>query len=286
MRNVKKPISVNSRVLSFVALGGVISGFSMLLIILVLFCRFPHLFEGRIPAWLVVTVLSLIMIIVSLRRVGAQPEVMNSQDEFDPSEVSDPIAKKIEWTTTQGGASFCTHRLVKVSTNRMEFRSTKEARNFNLWVTAMGSIFSGLLIFGLATGRFKTGALNSVLVVSPFLMMTATMTCLGLYLMHRSSIPIIFDKSVGYFWKGRSAEQGKSIQRPIRLDHIHALQIVSQYGTRSKGGSYYSYELIAVLKNCTRVGLVHHGGRRQMYTDARMLSQFLGCPLWIGGMEG
>ena len=46
--------------------------------------------------------------------------------------------------------------------------------------------------------------------------------------------------------------------------------------------SFYSYELIVVLNDAARIGVVHHGGRKELLEDAMTLSQFLDRPLWNG----
>ena len=68
------------------------------------------------------------------------------------------------------------------------------------------------------------------------------------------------------------------------FDHIHALQIVSEYcGGGSSSGkirSFVSYELNLVLKNGERINLCDHGNIVRLREDAARLAEFLGRPLW------
>lgn len=95
--------------------------------------------------------------------------------------------------------------------------------------------------------------------------------------------PIVFDKSVGYFWKGRKSPQDvsdtSSIKKIARLEEIHALQLISEYISGSKS-SYYSYELNLVLKDGRRIAVIDHGNLKSLREDAKRLSEFLGKPVW------
>jgi hypothetical protein len=65
----------------------------------------------------------------------------------------------------------------------------------------------------------------------------------------------------------------------VRLELIHALQIVAEY-IRGKNGDYHSYELNLVLKNGNRINIVDHSCRKKLTEDVEVLAEFLGIPLW------
>ena len=97
------------------------------------------------------------------------------------------------------------------------------------------------------------------------------------------SKPIIFDKMVGYFWKGWKKPDryrvDQKIPGSVRLDDIHALQIVSEY-IRGDDKNYYSYELNLVTKDGQRHNIIDHGDRSDLVIDTNKLSDFLGKPVW------
>ena len=241
--------------------------------------------EPNHPVWLFMSVLGAVMVILSIRHMVKAPALMRQEDEFDPSGFSDPIAKQPEWTPMEGGASFCTHRLVKVGEDRIEFRPTREGRTFSLVFVLIGGVLFFALSMGLVTGTMDGTVTPAVLAV-----LGCVFTGCGVYGQYLSLTMIVFDRTLGLFWKGRgsmrSAVSGKNVRN---LSDIHALQLLSlHHPSRSgrRGGrgmkSYFSHELILVLKDASRVSVVHHGGRQELIQDATILSQSLGLPLWNG----
>jgi hypothetical protein len=96
--------------------------------------------------------------------------------------------------------------------------------------------------------------------------------------------PIVFDKSKGYFWKGRNVPTEKNIKRTLKeythLEDIHALQLISETCWRNEDRSYRSHELNLVLKDGRRINVVDHGVEGNIRECARRLSQFLEVPVW------
>lgn len=103
----------------------------------------------------------------------------------------------------------------------------------------------------------------------------------GVKLLFKATLPIVFDKTKGAFWKGRE-ELDHTYNRNIpdkyvNLDRVHALQIVTDFNEMH---NYYSYQLNLILFNGKRVMIVNHGNQYALQLDAQKLAYFLKKPLW------
>ena len=202
-----------------------------------------------------------------------------SSPGVDPSVFEDPIAERTEWTPAKGGgASFTTRRLVQVHPDRPEFRPTLGARAFYLVFLLVGlGVGIGVPVHEGLTGTLTIGSLTFPLV---FGLIFATAGGLMYYF---GTKPIRFDKSSGYYWRGRKDPSlplaGAAPKDSVRIEEIHALQILSEY---CSGGdsSYYSYELNLVLKDGSRMNVVDHGKYDRLLEDAEVLANFLDVPIW------
>ena len=83
----------------------------------------------------------------------------------------------------------------------------------------------------------------------------------------------------GFFCRGRAGQSGLAGVQQVRLNGVHALQLISEY-VRGNKSSFYSYELNLVLDDGSRVNVVDHGALARLRDDARTLARFLGRPLW------
>ncbi len=189
----------------------------------------------------------------------------------DPSVFNDPVAEKIEWTPLQrGGASFQTHKLVTVRRDRMEFRALLGMVLFSLFFVLVGA--------GLSIGIFLSREQPFPPVLIGLVLMGA-----GGVMLYFSTLPMVFDKRKGFFWKGRKTpyESGNWRKRKdcVRLGEIHALQLIAERVSGNKS-SYYSYEINLVLKDSSRINVVDHGKKSRIQEDAKTLAEFLGKPLW------
>jgi hypothetical protein len=199
---------------------------------------------------------------------------------FDPSSLGDPIAMQTEWTPAKGGgASFRTHNLVEIDTNRMEFKASIGARLFYLVFMLMGIVAIIIFLFAKSSSgefSFSTDIILPMLIGLVFVIAGGCM-------FYFDTSPIVFDKYKGSFWKGRKAPDEVSDRKEIKyfteLENIHALQLVSEYCHGNKS-SYYSYELNLILKNGSRINVVDHGNPAKLREDAQKLSVFLGKPVW------
>jgi hypothetical protein len=93
-------------------------------------------------------------------------------------------------------------------------------------------------------------------------------------MLKKYSAPIIFDKGIGMFWKGKStveniSPEGNHISY-TSLKEIHSIQLIGEwcYGGKT---SYNSYELNLVLNDGKRINVVDHKGMRQLREDAQKL---------------
>lgn len=208
------------------------------------------------------------------------------QATVDPSSFSDPLAEQVDWSPlSPGGANFRTHRLVPVSDFRLEFRSTLGARLFALVFLTIGLLAPVVIIFaeGLEAGEiFASGPFWFGLVIG------LTFAGAGVFLYREFCSPVVFNKDTREFTRKqprfRKGGQGGAPSFPIDLQTIHALQIVREW-VKSSDSSYYSYELNVVLSDGRRAGVVDHGNRGRLVSDADVLSAFLGVPLWDGSSE-
>lgn len=200
-------------------------------------------------------------------------------ESTDPSVFDDPVAEKAEWTPLRsGGANFQTHKLVTAQRDRMEFRAS------------LGMVLFSL-VFALAGAGLSIGIFLSQEQASPFILLGLVFMGAGGVMLYFSTVPVIFDKRKGFFWKGKKApyESGNWRKRKdcARLGEIHALQLIAEWVSKSeKSSSYYSYEINLVLKDGSRINVVDHGKKSKIQEDAKALAEFLDKPLWdASGMK-
>ncbi len=199
---------------------------------------------------------------------------------FDPSGFNDPIAMQTAWTPAKGGgANFRTHKLVTIGADRIEFKASLMARIFYLIFLVVGlGVIIAFSVSGLSSGNFSFD-FDTILPLA----FGAVFAVAGGVMFYFGTLPVIFDRRKGFFWKGRTAPdevvRRETIKHYASLDQIHALQLISEY-CRGNKSSYYSYELNLILKNGDRVNVIDHGSHKKLREDAGMLAAFLGVPVW------
>ncbi|VAX28095.1 hypothetical protein MNBD_IGNAVI01-2953 [hydrothermal vent metagenome] len=199
---------------------------------------------------------------------------------FDPSQLNDPVAAKTKWTPAKGGgANFKTHNLVQVNMNRMKFSSSLGAKIFYSLFLLMGLGLAVVFLYQ-QLAKNNSGFTFDLLFPSLFGLFFAVVGGLLLYF---GTKPIVFEKSSGYFWKGRKNPETvynmSEVKDYVKLKDIYALQIISEYIKSSKS-SYYSYELNLVLNDASRINVIDHGNLKKIRKDTLKLSQFLRKPVW------
>lgn len=198
--------------------------------------------------------------------------------DFNPEVFNDPVALLTSWSPLKGGGSnFRTQKLVEIDPDRMEIRTTMGA-------ALCSSIFfvAGLFIIGIGIKAIISCENVSFDVLFP-LFLGLLFSGAGGVMFVSFSMPAVFDRRNGYFWKGRKSPAevvNKSRLNPFaEFEQIHALQLISEYCASNKS-SYYSYELNLVLKDGNRINVFDHGRLEAARTDAEKLSVFLKRPLW------
>ena len=192
--------------------------------------------------------------------------------------LDDPVAAQTEWVPVcEGGTNFCTHKLVQVSSGRVEFRPTVKGRLIAVLFPLAGLGALALGVYGLVN---DVGA-------GPFIIIPLVVGCafaaLGGALFWFMTRRVAFDQQAGCFWKGGSTPVRYSVaddeygKNAVPLAQIHALQLIPKL---SEDGDYYSYELNLVVKDGSRVNVVDHGDLARIRQDARQLAQFLNVPIW------
>jgi hypothetical protein len=207
------------------------------------------------------------------------------EPSFDPSKFGDDVAMNTEWSPLKGGGSnFQTHKLVEINYNRFEFKSTLGAKLFSLIFFSVGVgmpiIFAREMIYEFAD-IYQSDFIFILLFGLIF-------SAVGGWLFYSFAMPVIFDKTMGLYWKGwkppkrylAKLEEGIS----SKIGDIHALQIIPEL-VRSDNKSYVSYELNLVLKDGSRMNVVDHGNPLKLREDANLLAEFLDVPVWDASSE-
>ena len=199
----------------------------------------------------------------------------------DPSQFEDPVATSTKWTPlTQGGANFCTHKLVEITPHRIGFLTT-----LGLKLSLLVCIIAGIAAMGFGVHQLITAGETAVVIF--LLIFGIVFAVIGTVMFCRFGKPSVFDKITGLFYKGRKAPKHELLgqSRPnaedkaVQLHKIHALQLISEF-CRSSKHSYYSYELNLVLDDGERINVIDHADHSRIRQDANTLSNFLGKPLW------
>ncbi|MGC4069385.1 MAG: hypothetical protein QM784_32990 [Polyangiaceae bacterium] len=187
---------------------------------------------------------------------------------IDPSKFGDPLAKQIDWTPAkQGGESFRTHRLKAIGRERLEFRGS-----FYPMLLASCALSIGLGAVGYGgLHREEPGWWKLMLFGLPFVAAGSV-----ILLSHRRAV---FDRECGWFYRGKKPA-GPAAPGVLLLAHIHALQIVGEWCSTGKGGSFRSFELNLVLKDGTRHNVIDHSALSTIRADAFRLGEFLRVPVW------
>jgi hypothetical protein len=198
---------------------------------------------------------------------------------FDPSRFGDPTAMQTGWTPARGGPS--PDKLIQVSALRLEFRASLRAKLALILFFILGGL--GMMAIGFSAYKVSSGGLSfDENLVMPILI-GLIFSFAGSYMLYCSTAPVVFDKRNGLFWKGRKApdevRDQKSIKCCVKLEDIHALQLISWFDTGSKR-SRYRYELNLVLKDGKRINLVLDDKKNKVRDDASAISDFLEKPVW------
>jgi len=188
------------------------------------------------------------------------------------------IASKVDWTPLRsGGANFKTNQLKQINSSRLEVHKSKG-----------GFLFAGLFAsIGLGTMFIVTYIMLkedglSFEILFPILFGGIFATAgIAMLLFPR---PRIFDRRYGWFWAGNKTlareQDFMKLKKSARLSEIAAIQIIDEYVSSSKNGSYSSWEINLVSDDGQRLNVMDHGNKDSIVADAYKLGEFLGVPVW------
>ncbi len=175
---------------------------------------------------------------------------------------------------------------MEIGNYRFQFMATTRAKVFYVVYVVVG--IASLIYLA---GNILSGIYSFNIAAILIMLLLLSFIAFGCYMLYSITAPIIFDKYIKYFWKGRGTpdETGdmEKLKAFAHLEDIHALQLLSKYNTPAGSRSYYSYELNLVLQNGDRINVVCHGDKEALRKDTQVLSKFLGKPVWdaIGNRE-
>jgi hypothetical protein len=198
----------------------------------------------------------------------------NNSIVIDTEIFNDPKAKLTHWhPLSPGGSNFKTNNLVKVSQMLYKYTLSTQAKLFIGLFFVIGVLASlgGIALATQDTAGWGLLAFGVIFTGASFL------------IYRFMAMPVIFDYSLGFIWKGSKPPKLSGNQQEsatlVYFTDIYALQIIKER-VRSKNSSYYSYELNLILKDNSRFALIDHGHIEQIRKDAENLSAFLGKPIW------
>ena len=203
-------------------------------------------------------------------------------EPIDPRLFGDELAERTAWTpAVRGGTNIGTHVLKMVPPHRLVFSGTWGATLFTGIFIVIGlAVMGGALGIATAGGGMATEELVGAIFFG------LTFSGAGFFMRNHLCSRRTFDRQLGVFWRGRRLPAGVGTRMAsddhVRLETIHALQIIKEYCS-TKNGGYYSYELNLILKDASRVNVLDHGKVARLRRDADELAQFLGgIPVWDG----
>lgn len=185
------------------------------------------------------------------------------------------IESNIDWGPLKsGGVNFKTHKLVEVSSQRMEYKASVGNIIF-------GSIF---LLAGIGISSIVFFQMFSIWLLLFGLVFLAA----GVFILKSALNPIVFDKSEGFFWKGKKTPSMvadiNELKVAAKLEDIYGLQVIKEYVKSSNKGrdtSYYSYEINLILNSGERLNVVDYGNANAILEDASKISKFLNKPVLV-----
>ena len=159
----------------------------------------------------------------------------------------------------------------------MRFRPTLRAQGLALLLMNTGC----LLPLFLGYSWYQSGEPPLLFVL--FVSLVCAMFVFGGFVMKQQVTTLTcFDRSTGHVDLGPLLTDAGTVEGPVHIEQIHALQLLSKQRVKSMQsvGTYQSFELNLVLRNGSRVHVIDHGDGPRLRQDAQALSRFLSRPLW------
>jgi hypothetical protein len=193
--------------------------------------------------------------------------------ELKRTDVDDPVAAKVSWDpAVGGGANFRTHKL-KVTPARISVERSKGMIVFGGLFVLLGLAPAAIGVSMAMDGDWL-GAVICILFGGVF-------SAVGGFSLSGKNL-LTFDRVRGVYFRGGAyvAHPRPDRQRQGKLSDIHALQLISETVSGSKGGSFTSYELNVVFEDGERMNVMDHGDGAQIEASAKQLATFLSVPVW------
>ncbi len=195
---------------------------------------------------------------------------------METNSVNSNFVESVSWKPLRkGGASFKTHTLTKINSKRIEFQTSLGLKIVYLLFTFFGVVMSTVFYY---FDIIDTEGVSFLPILIGF-----TFVVTGIILYYIGTAPIVFEKRIGYFWRGRknpeNSIKSSNLKNCTKLKNIYAIQIISEY-VRTNKNAFDSFELNLVLNDSSRINVIDHANLEQIRLDAKVLSEFLGKPIW------
>lgn len=189
---------------------------------------------------------------------------------------NDTLAARVDWTPLQrGGTSFASQRR-SVSASRFRWRPTAM-----VWALAAMFVLPALLVLValLASGQVSGDPFSWILPVIALLFIA-----FGVRVPSRHRLPVVFDRGVGWYWRGEPRSQSSAdigaLSEAARLADLYALQLIGGQMNHGTHASWRTFELNLILQDGRRLPVITHGNLRRLREDAGALATWLALPLW------
>jgi len=199
-----------------------------------------------------------------------------SRVEFEGFDKVDPVAVQTKWTLCFGGTQLgC--QLNTVSNMRLEFGPGAAPRAFGCaFILAGVAAVVGLLFSHKA---------HSVLPLALAMAVPLVFFVFGSSAAAILTTPVVFDKSLGCYWKGgevgKEKPDLKTVDEFVWLKEIHALQLIYDENPYASGAHRKAVQLNIVLHDGSRFNVSHYTELVYKPNEhAAKLSQFLDKPVW------
>jgi len=206
------------------------------------------------------------------------------REKFD-----DPVAQRIDWHHLKkgSGSSSQNRKLASASGDRLKVVNTMGGMTIPL----LGA-FGGLALIWIAVDSYfqiiSSGGEPISSKAFAFLLVVGILIMGPAILVLRPGDKLTFDKSAGYFWRGRKKppNAGGDAQDPdvFPLERIAALQIppkkLVRFRDNNRDRSFFCYELNLILDDNERINLMDHGDLADIRADAIKLGRYLEKPVF------
>lgn len=175
----------------------------------------------------------------------------------------------------RGGPRFASHRPVHGAA-RLHWRPS-----VRVWV--QGALFAlpALLVLLILLAAGEVRLHEPATWILPLI--TVFFIAMGALIVRRHRLPIVFDRQLGWFWRGHPRAPGSAdiarLKEATRLAEIRAVQLVTGQQMRTPYATWDTWELNLILKNGQRLPVISHGNLKALRQDATTLANWLALPL-------